>query len=376
MDIKSIKNERVLLKVDFNIPENLLSNERILASLETIKILLKGQNKIVLLTHFGRPEKGDKEKFSTEKLLDLIKKTLEDNFVKCNIEYANQYESFDEVGKQILNSNSQLFILENTRFSPDEGDKDEFKRLALAEKYAILGDVFVDEAFSLSHRKEATNFELKKLFQDKEKSFYGLNYLTEIENLKKLKEPKIQFLTVIMGGAKMETKLPLIEKTLEKSEYVIVAGLLAFTFLEARKNLFGDSYEIYDSKKFVEVDFVEEAKRVLKKYPGKIILPEDFVFFQDGAKKYAYDVGQKSLDKFKQKLELSDGIFWNGTLGYYELKPYDKGTLEIAEYLSNSNKIVIIGGGDTVASIDKKYSDKFTFVSTGGGASLDFISKF
>jgi len=350
----------VLLRVGYDLP-NLEDTARIEDSLGTLKQLLNQGNKLVLMTKWGRP-KGPEAELSTQKLIPIL-----ESLIREKVLYLDQYESFENAKIQIQTSENRLFLLENLYFNPVEQSKTATERLELAQKYASLGDNFVDECFISSHRKDSTNTEIKELLP----SFLGLGYTSEVQELDRLRSNPQRPFKVVMAGSKLETKLDLITQIIPKADQILLGGLLCFTFIEAKKRL-GQS-DLPDLKKSpVEENFLETATELLLKYPGKILTPMDLVFEGDFAK----DIGPKSLEFYKSSLADSKTIFWNGTLGQYEQKPFDKGTTELASYVvSLKNCFKVIGGGDTNASLPPEILAGFDFVSMGGGATLEYLSR-
>lgn len=376
LNILDIKNSIVLVKVGFDLP-SLEDFSRILDAQKTIKLLIKNGNKVVLLSHWGRPTNSQDKKYSLEHMLPLISDLLQEN-----VEFLNQYSDFKEIQNRINQSKDKLILLENTRFEPDEQSKNVNLRVSLAKKYADLGNYFVDEAFSLSHRQEATNTEIKQFLP----WTLGLSYQQEILELNKLKtQPHLPFVA-IMAGSKLETKLPIISKMIPLCTRLIIGGKLCFTFIRAAKEMGLNKYlEVDFGNSEVEVDFLDQAKSLLEKYSEKIILPVDFVYGDNLAKKissespiekYALDIGPKSILNFQTELSPAKTVFWNGTMGYYEREEFNLGNTEIGKFLAENPSIYkVLGGGDTTSSLPKEVLNKMNFVSMGGGASLTYLSK-
>jgi phosphoglycerate kinase len=364
-NINSIKNSKVLVRVNYDLP-NLEENERINDSLATIQTLLEENNKVILCTHWGRPDARDIEShssLSTSRLDDIIEEKLAESVL-----FVNQFSSWEEAKEEIDNARENVIILENTRYSLEEKSKDPAVRLQLAQKYAALADYFVDEAFAVSHRQEATNTEIKQLLP----TCHGLSFLNEINNLDKLKTPAKPF-AVVMGGAKLETKLDLLYKILPKVDKLLVGGMLCFTFVAAKKALgYLDQPEIFES--IVETDFIQTAKELIVKYGDKILTPVDFVYSPDGSQ--AFDIGPKTLELFGSTLKNAKTVFWNGPMGFYEKPPYDHGTLELGRIIVGlTNAFKVVGGGDTGSALPSYILDGIDFVSMGGGATLEYLSK-
>jgi 3-phosphoglycerate kinase len=364
LTLSQITNSTVLLRVNYDLP-NLESIARIQDSIPTIKLLLDRGSKVVICTHYGRPEGHDRA-FSTNNFDEILEGLLREN-----VTFVNQYDSFVEAKAEIRDTKARVILLENTRFNPDEKSKELFKREKLALEYSTLAEYFVDDAFAVSHRQEVTNHEIKRLLP----SCLGLSYQKEIESLNKLKNSANQPFSVIMGGAKLETKLSLITKILPIADKLILGGMLCFTFVEAKRQM-GDKNQpdIFSSK--VESSFLEIAKELLTKYPNKIILPVDFVYDNQESPKLALDIGPKTQELFQSHLQDSKTIFWNGPMGYYEQKPFDQGTIQLGEYLTAlTNCYKVIGGGDTDTALPEFILENLDFVSMGGGATLDYLGR-
>jgi len=326
--IKNLKGKTVLLRVDFNVPiknGGVLDDFRIKAALPTINFLLKRGAKIILITHLGKD--------GTESLGPVVKK----------------FFAISKISK------NQVSFFENVRKFPGEIKND----LTFAKKLAKMGDIYVNDAFSVSHRAHASIVLLPKLLP----SYAGFQLEEEVKNLSHaFKTPKHPFL-FILGGAKFSTKMPLIKKYLKLADYVFIGGALANDFLKAKG---------YDVGKSLVDDTNYGIASILKN--KKLILPTDFVI----KNKAIIDIGKKSIKNLETIIKKAKLILWNGPLGKYE----DGGaaaTKKILKFIALQSKIAkaesIIGGGDTVALISKmKMEKKFSFVSTGGGATLDFLA--
>jgi phosphoglycerate kinase len=364
-NLAGINNQVFLVRVNYDLPD-LESVSRITDSIPTIQNLLKNQNKVVLCTHWGRPDGFDPE-FSTQKILPVIQKVL-----GLKIQFVNQYENFEDAKIEIQSSLSQIFLLENTRFDSKEQSKDSKVRLNLAKEYAILSNFYIDEAFPVSHRNEATNTEIKELLP----YTLGLSYAKEVEHLDFLKNKAKKPYILLMGGAKVETKLPVIKNLITKVDKILLGGLISLTFLEASRELGRVIPPIYDSKIYEE--FLEPAKKLLQTYPEKIILPVDLAYSNlDQKPIFALDIGPQTVDLFIKNLQAASTIFWNGTMGKYEDLTFKKGTDQITKELLKLTPTakIVVGGGDTAAAINPLDLDKFNFISMGGGATLEYLSK-
>lgn len=349
--VKNLKNKKVLLRGDLDVAiENgkIKDDFRLKRLVPTIKYLLKQKTEVIIMGHLGRPYGKFNNEFSmrpiAEKFKNLMKVSFEKNKTKTKTKNKLKKEKSNktaatEWGDLEENENfysydisPDISLLENLRFYPGEEKNDE----NFSKKLASLGDVYVNDAFSVSHRKHSSVFGIAKFLP----SYAGLNLEQEIENLSKcLRNPKKPAIA-IMGGAKIETKLPLIEKMSKIFDYVLVGGKLGL-----------------------------EIKSLNKKLDNNIILPLDYA---EGD----FDIGKETIKSFKKIIQNSKTVVWNGPLGKFEEKKYLKGTKEIANSVLESGAYSIIGGGDTIAALNNlKILEKFCFVSTGGGAMLEFLEK-
>lgn len=373
-----INKQTILIRVCYDLSLQSGDFSRVTDSLPSIKNLLQNENKVVILTHWKRPAGMDDTKLSTQKLIPDLQREFAKFDIPDKINFINQFQSFEKAEQEIKASSDKLFLLENTRFEKAEKSKNTDERKKLAEKYAKLGDFFVDEAFPVSHRKEATNTELAEILP----SDKGFSYTQEVEILSKVKENPDKPFMAVMAGAKLETKLPLIQKILPKVDKILLGGMLAFTFIQVAKDfdlgLNGEKVESYpdlfESK--IDKEFYETAKDLLTNHGQKIVIPIDFQYGNIFGAKEVFDVGDKTIQFYKEILTGAKTIFWNGTLGYYEQKPFDKGTLALAKFVSElESTFTVIGGGDTNSAIPQEIIEKFSFASMGGGATLDFLGK-
>ena len=363
----SIKNKIVLLRLDLNVPvfENkILSDFRITKSLKTIQDLLDNNNRIIILSHFGRPTEGHYDsKYSLERVSDRLQELLSQKVML--VKNWTDGVKFDDT--------TNIIMCENVRF--EVGEKE--NSLSLSKKIASLGDVFIFDAFGVSHRKEASSYGVSDYLD----AYAGHLLESEIINAKKLLSAQTRPLTTIISGAKISTKLTLIKKLILKSDHIILGGGILNTFLSAMGNNIGNS--------LVESSFINEAKEILNgEHSKKIIMPIDVVstdslsldnpknkkisMLQSNDK--ILDIGEKTTDRYIDIIRSSKTVFWNGPLGYIEKKPYDNGTIKISEAIASSETYSIVGGGDTIPVIEKLgLQNDFSYLSTGGGSLLKFI---
>ncbi len=368
----TLKNKRVLLRLDLNVPikdGKIQDDYRIKQTMPTINYILSKQPKqLVIIAHLGRP-KGHDEKYSlkpiAKKLASLIERPV----------YLHE-----KITEPITN-NEPIVLLENLRF--EEGEKK--GSLAFAKKLAQHEDVYVNDAFGVCHRKDASVYAIAKLLPG------AIGFLIEKE-LKNVTLNHKRPITLIFGAAKIKDKLSLFKKLLKEVDKVILGGAVIFTFYRAMGIEIG--------KSLVEEEMIPEAKKILKLYGKKIVFPTDIVvaspsklkmfdklsltekkkfvervdFDQIPKNKAGYDVGTKSTKLFKAVLKNSRTVIWNGPLGLFEIKPFDKSTNELTKFLTEQNLTTIVCGGDTASAVRKtKYADKITHISTGGGASLELL---
>jgi phosphoglycerate kinase len=362
-DLGTKDGERVLLRVDFNVPTdesgNITNFFRINETLPTILDLQKQGAKVIIIAH--------KEEGSLDKVAEYLKTKI-DNF------------SFNS------EENKQVHLLENIRIDKREKSKDVSEREELGKELSLLGDYYINEAFSASHRDHASITSIPK-FYNPEKKCLGPKFLEEIEKLSLALTP-VHPMLLLVGGAKFDTKLALLEKFLNTADKIFVGGALAHTFWKNK------NYELGQSLVDEEVDLSEKVLQAEQE--GKIFLPNDIMLENRETKKpnelsteeRVVDFGQGTLDNILEIAKNSETIVWNGPVDFYE-KGFDWGTKELIEnlekiILENPEKKIILGGGDTVTEIEKVRDERrkndpsfnfhFTHVSTGGGAMIDFLS--
>ena len=362
----NIKNKVVILRLDLNVPvfnNKILSDFRIIKSIPTIKYLLKNNNKIIIISHFGRPKEGG---YTKEYSLEKISKRLSS---KINLEV----KLVKDWSNGIKFTDSNVVMCENIRFQ--KGEKS--NSTTLSKLIATLGDVYVFDAFGVAHRKEASTFGVTSFID----SYAGLLIEDEIKNINKLVTNTKSPLVTIISGAKVSTKLNLINSLINKTDYMIIGGGILNTFLAALNYNIGLS--------LYEKSFVNKAKKIIKSTNfKKIILPIDVVCSDDRqldnpqnklismvqSSDKILDVGKKTLSKYSDIVKNAKTVFWNGPLGYLEQKPYDFGTIQLSKAIASANNFSIIGGGDTIPIIEKLgIENDISCLSTGGGSLLKYI---
>lgn len=376
-----VKDKKVLMRVDFNVPldaqGNITDDTRIVAALPSIRYVLDHGGALILISHLGRP----KDKHVPEMSLKPCAKRLS-QLIQRDVEMAP-----DCIGSEVEKIASslrpgQVLMLENLRFH--RGEEHPQEDPAFVEQLAKLGNLYVNDAFGTAHRAHASTAVIAKFFPGSAAA--GFLMEKEIRFLgETLVHPKRPFCAII-GGAKISTKCGVIEALLEKADMVLIGGGMAYTFLKAQGIAIGDSIH--------EDDFLDKAKSLLeasgKKGKGRLMLPIDLVIanqIKEGADKHiidsssgipngfqGVDIGPKTIQQYASELRKSGTILWNGPLGVFEVPDFAKGTDAIAHVLTQLDAITIVGGGDSIAAIQSAgVADKITHLSTGGGATLEYI---
>jgi len=376
IDQINIKNKKVLIRVDYNVPiENgkILNDFRLRKSIDTINYCLSQNCSVILMSHLGRPDSQD-ERFSLEPILDFLDQTF--NVLVHFSDDCISDKSF-EISNKLLPK--QIHLLENLRFYNNELDNEHL----FAKKLSDHADVYINDAFGTSHRNHASNSAIMNYFKVQSFGFLikkEFKYLSEA-----ISESKKHIL--IVGGLKVSTKIKLIENFLDKTSHILIGGAMAFTFLKAKGVNVG--------KSFVEKDMIESADKILNLAKTKnvnIVLPVDIVCASDinaksrvcniediNGDEAAFDIGPETSLIFEMLLSDAKSIIWNGPLGAFEYSNFATSSQSISTAVKNStinnNAISIIGGGDTVSAIEEYGTvDGYTHVSTGGGASLKLLS--
>lgn len=374
--VKDLRNKLVLVRVDFNVPiksGKVLEDMRLVRSLGTVNYLLRKGARVVLMSHLGRPAGKRVLKYSLRPvgrhLSKLIKKPVEFNNAKVGSNIF--YKKIEKLAP------GEIMMIENTRFYP--GDKN--NSLSFAKALARNFDYYVNDAFSASHRAHASVVGVAKYLP----ALAGLNLLNEVDNLSKiLKNPK-QPLVVVIGGAKISTKIKVINQYLPKTQCVLLGGGLVANILKAGGSEVGSS--------LVDKKGLGAAKALLKHLGKKICMPSDLVLgdaktfkkiktvnIEDGARiickkgQAIYDIGPKTVRKYKKYFKNAKTIIWNGPLGLVEVPVFSHSTKNVAKAIAKSKAKSYIGGGETLMILNKLgLIKKMTFVSTGGGAMLEFL---
>ncbi|WP_339039761.1 MULTISPECIES: phosphoglycerate kinase [unclassified Spiroplasma] len=371
------KNKKVIVRFDFNVPlENgkITDDTRIKASIETIKYLQNQDAKIIMLSHLGRiKSEADKENNTLAPVAKRLSEILKENVIFINETRGTNLETAINNLK-----NKELLLIENTRFEDLNGNKESTNNPELGKYWAHLGDVFVNDAFGTAHRAHASNVGIATNIKN---SCVGLLIEKELTMLNKITvNPEHPFIAVL-GGAKVSDKIDVIKQLLTKADKVLVGGGMAYTFMKALNYKIGDS--------LLEKDKIDIAKEIIELGKGKLILPIDFVIapeFKDIKGKITnneniddgyegMDIGPKTIKLFENTLINAKTVFWNGPLGVFEMSNFVNGTKNICKTISQlKGAFTLIGGGDSAAAAVKfGYENKFSHISTGGGASLEYL---
>ena len=368
-----VKGRKVLMRVDFNVPlaeGKVADDTRIAAVLDSIRYILDKGGCVILMSHLGRPDGKVVDKYR----MDPVAKRLQELLGKPVKKTADCIGPEVEAAAAALKP-GEVLLLENLRFHAEEEAGDE----GFAKKLARLGDVYVDDAFGTSHRPHASVSVVTKFMK---KAAAGFLLEREIEYLgKAISNPERPYFA-ILGGAKVSDKILVIENLLKKVNAIIIGGGMAYTFLKAKGETVGTSK--------LEPERIDTARQLLEKAKAarvEVLLPVDHVVadkFEAGAKTrvvdriedgwMALDIGPKTVKLFTDKLKQARMVVWNGPMGVFEMEPFAKGTEAVAKALAASGATTIIGGGDTAAAMNKfGLAHKMSHISTGGGASLEFL---
>ncbi|MDY6395950.1 MAG: phosphoglycerate kinase [Bacteroidales bacterium] len=377
----NFKGKRVLVRVDFNVPfdkqGNISDDTRIMEAMPTINKLISDGARVILMAHLGRPKKGGFEpEFTLKPVAEYLSKIIKQDVV------FTQSLLGDEVTK-LANAlqDGQVMLLENIRFYPEEtkGNEDFAKQLSL------LGDAYVNDAFGAAHREHASTATLAKFFPNDK--YFGLLMENEVKNLNKLMNNYEKPFTAVIGGSKISSKIGILESLIDIADNLVIGGGMRYTFYKALGHNVGNS--------LCEDDKIDTAKALMQKAKDKgvkLYLPEDSIvaddFSENANTKYVptmdipdgwegMDIGEKSIKTYCDVVLSSKTILWNGPMGVFEMKKFADGTFAIAKAVADATQkgaFSAIGGGDSVSAIKESgYADKVSYISTGGGAMLEFL---
>jgi len=383
LDQANLKGKTVLMRAGFDVPiedGKVHDTTRITALLPTMKHILDNGAALILMAHQGRPSGEPNPEFSQKPLVPVLEKIL-----GVTVQFADKCDSDEAKKLSDALQPGEVLLLENLRFEKGEKSKDQSERDALGERLASFADVYVNDAFTNCHRDHASMTSVPKFMGEK---YMGLNVQKEVEGLSKVTKNPAHPVTLIISGLKMETKVPVIEQFLDQGDTIVVGGGVANTMLAAK------GVDMRNSK--VDEDFVEKGKQILEageqEDNAQIYLPTDGIcakspsgeaeeFSVDSipVDQIMFDIGTKTADHFAAVIAQSKTIVWNGPMGMYEKEAFASGTKAIREAIRKATAagaISVVGGGDTL-DFHERYGyslDDYTFVSTAGGAMLDFIS--
>ena len=381
IDQAAISGKRVLIRVDYNVPLDkdtleVTDDRRIRESIPTLKYVLEQGGSLVLMSHLGRPKGEVKDSLSLRHTISTIKK-----YIDAEILFAEDCIGDAAVGMSANLKPGQVLLLENVRFHKEEKKGEE----AFAEQLAMHGDIYVNDAFGSAHRAHASTTTVAQFFG--EEKYLGYLLKKEIDNAEKVLNSEVKPVVAIMGGAKVSDKIQIIENLLDRVDYLLIGGGMAYTFLKAKGHEIG--------KSLLEEEKIATAAQLLKDAVAKnvkILTPVDSVvsdkFGEDGTIKVVsnedfpadmmgLDIGPKTFEFFYDTILEGKIILWNGPMGVFEMDSFAKGTMAIAEAVvaaTEKGAFSLIGGGDSAAAIAKAgLEEKVSYVSTGGGALLEYL---
>jgi phosphoglycerate kinase len=384
----SFQGQKALIRVDFNVPLDketraVTDDTRIRAAIPTIVKILKDGGAVILMSHLGRPKEGPEEKSSLKHILSTLQQLIDQAIGQpVSVAFANDCIGAEATEKATALQAGEILVLENLRFYKEEEKGD----AAFAEKLSKLGDVYVNDAFGTAHRAHASTAVIAQFFPG-EKKMFGLLMESEVAAGEKVLHSASKPFTAIIGGAKVSDKILIIENLLDRATDIIIGGGMAYTFMKAQGGLIG--------KSLCEEDRLDTALEILRKAEEKgvsIHLPSDSViadnFAADANTSSApsnhipdgwmgLDVGMNACEQFTNAIKKSKTILWNGPMGVFEMEKFQHGTkaiaIAVAEATANG-AFSLVGGGDSVAAVNQfGFSDKVSYVSTGGGAMLEFF---
>jgi len=381
IDTYNFHGKRAIVRVDFNVPLDketmvVTDDKRIRAALPTIQHILKAGGSVILLSHFGRPKEGPEAKFSLKHILTTVEKNI-----GKPVHFASDCIGQDAIEQSTQLKSGEVLLLENVRFYPEETKGD----LGFAEKLAALGDCYVNDAFGAAHRAHASTTQIARFFP--EDKMVGFLMKSELESARKVLKHAERPFTAIVGGAKVSDKVLIVENLLNIADHIIIGGGMSYTFYKAQGGQIGQS--------LCEDERLETCREILAKAKEKgvhIHLPVDSTiadrFAADAETAVCssnqipdgwmgLDIGTEAVATFREVLLESKTILWNGPMGVFEMEAFENGTKSVAEAVveaTSKGAFSLIGGGDSAAAVQKfGMSDHVSYVSTGGGALLEYF---
>jgi phosphoglycerate kinase len=383
-ELGSLDGKRVIIRCDLNVPldgKRITDDGRIVASVPTIKYLVEQGAKVVVISHLGRPEGVPDEKYSLEPAADRLSELLGQPVL-----FAADTVGVQAEGALKVQDRGGVVVLENLRFNPEETSKDETVRRGFAEKLAAFGDIFVSDGFGVVHRKQASVYELAQLLP----SYAGFLVEKELDVMQRLTSNPERPYAVVLGGSKVSDKLGVIDHLLPTVDKLLIGGGMVFTFLAAQGFKVGSSLLEEDQIPTV-LGYIARAKEL----GVEIVLPTDIVVASKfganaevtvtaadaieaspfGASGLGLDIGPDSAANFAREIAEANTVFWNGPMGVFEIDKFANGTKAVAEALTKVSGLSVVGGGDSAAAVRiLGFQDyQFGHISTGGGASLEFL---
>lgn len=373
LSIKDLElaGKTVFIRVDFNVPltpdgKEITSDKRIRASLPTIQYAIEHSAAVVLASHLGRPKGKRRPEMSLKPVAARLSELLGKQVTMAR----------DSIGSEVAALKpgpGEILLLENVRFHPEEEANDP----AFSRQLASMADLYVNDAFGSAHRAHASTVGVVASLPI---AAAGLLMDKEIEWLTKVTKNPERPCVALLGGAKVSDKIEVIQNLIKVVDHLLIGGAMAYTFLRAEGKPTG--------KSLVEADKVDLARQLMKDHPEKLVFPVDHVVVREikpgadfevvseiGPDQIAVDIGPKTVEAFSQLIGTAKTVIWNGPMGIFEMPPFDKGTVALAKAVAESGAVSVVGGGDSEKAIKSAgVSDKITHVSTGGGASLEFLS--
>ncbi len=380
IDLYNLKGKRILVRVDFNVPLNdrfeVTDDTRIRAAIPTLQKILSVGGSLILMSHLGRPKEGPEDRFSLRHLISVLESKLGKEVKFANDCIGTQAKELAENLKP-----GEVLLLENLRFYKEETKGDE----QFSKKLALLGDVYVNDAFGTAHRAHASTAIIAKFFPGA--SLFGYLMQDEIDNLEKVVKNAEKPFTAVLGGAKVSGKIEIINNLLDKVDNLIIGGGMMFSFIKAMGGNVGNS--------LIEDELIDTARQAIEKAKANgvnLLIPTDTLaadsFSNDAEQKLfksdaipegwmGLDIGPETIQKFKEVISQSKTILWNGPMGVFEFDNFAKGTKDVAYAIADATAAgcySLVGGGDSVAAVNKyELAEKVSYVSTGGGAMLEYI---